>query len=213
MGLIYKITNLVNGHFYIGMTARFLWERWDQHQSDARNGSKLPIHCAIRKYGKENFSLEMLQMASPEELPALEMREIFAYGANKRPNYNCTVGGDGVGYGENHPMFGKNHSPESRAQMSASHAGKTKTEEHKRKIRESNQRIWSNPEKLAERAGKGNSFYGRQHSAETKEKIRKASGSRTHSAEVKQRIAATLKARWAAGEGWETRRANIRKAA
>jgi predicted GIY-YIG superfamily endonuclease len=40
MGLIYKITNQINGKIYIGQTISTLSKRWREHCFDANNGAK-----------------------------------------------------------------------------------------------------------------------------------------------------------------------------
>jgi group I intron endonuclease len=60
---IYKITNNINEKFYIGFTSQKnpKW-RFNQHLSTARSKKKnnQPIIKAIRKYGEENFSFEII---------------------------------------------------------------------------------------------------------------------------------------------------------
>src|SRR4051812_11349941 len=56
---IYKATNLINSKSYIGFT-RSLRDRKYQHENSARKGSGFAFHAAIRKYGSENFSWEIL---------------------------------------------------------------------------------------------------------------------------------------------------------
>ena len=58
--LIYMVTNTLNGKKYIGMTCRTAKARWSAHCSSARNGSPYRFHSAIRKYGEENFKLDVL---------------------------------------------------------------------------------------------------------------------------------------------------------
>lgn len=57
MGCIYMYSNKINGMKYIGQTVRRLekrdWEHW--------NRDDFYIDRALRKYGKENFSLEVLE--------------------------------------------------------------------------------------------------------------------------------------------------------
>lgn len=58
MGVIYKITNLQNGKSYIGQTKDYekrMQQHFNNHYDD------YAIHCAIRKYGKENFSTEIIE--------------------------------------------------------------------------------------------------------------------------------------------------------
>lgn len=58
---IYKVTNKVNGKCYIGQTCGSVDRRFSQHCYDAnKNKKKTPFHSAIRKYGKENFSHDLI---------------------------------------------------------------------------------------------------------------------------------------------------------
>jgi len=71
-GIIYLITNKVNGRQYVGQTSRrksdeeqptaeqLLGRRWEGHKTDAKNQGKLLIHPAIREYGAENFTTEVI---------------------------------------------------------------------------------------------------------------------------------------------------------
>lgn len=85
--LIYKITNNVNGRYYIGRhTTR------DIH--DNYMGSGKAIRNAIKKYGKEYFTKEIIAEAnSAEDLWELE-RQIVNESVVKDPlSYNMTYGG------------------------------------------------------------------------------------------------------------------------
>ena len=62
MGVIYKITNIVNGKFYIGQSADWR-SRWRQHKTAARRGNTQHLYMAMRKYGIENFSVEIVDNA------------------------------------------------------------------------------------------------------------------------------------------------------
>ena len=64
---IYKITNIQNNKAYIGQTIRPIEQRFKRHLSDALNNI-LDTHFAraIRKYGKENFSLEIIDTAQSQ---------------------------------------------------------------------------------------------------------------------------------------------------
>lgn len=98
MGYIYKITNKLNSKIYIGQTAIDLKQRWRDHCRVSFNSNNrdysFPIHAAIRKYGKENFSIELI-----EEIPnnLLDEREIFwiNYFNSYIKGYNATTGGLG----------------------------------------------------------------------------------------------------------------------
>ncbi len=100
MKQIYKIRNLVNNKIYIGLTTQGAWDRYLNHLSEARCGSKWPIHNALRKYGKENFELVILHTLKPEEDPKelfeIEKYYIALFKSNDRNiGYNLTSGGEG----------------------------------------------------------------------------------------------------------------------
>ena len=103
MTYIYKFTNKINNHCYIGQTNN-LQKRYNGHKSEAFNekasGYWLPFHCAIRKYGIENFNYEVLEeIADGESQNFINEREqyfIAYYHSLKDENgYNVTIGGDG----------------------------------------------------------------------------------------------------------------------
>ena len=91
-GFIYKITNNVNGKVYVGQTKQNVRDRFYRHCS--RIGSthelNMAIHKAIRKYGKQNFTLEVI-----EETENLNEREKYwiAFYDSYKTGYNSTLGG------------------------------------------------------------------------------------------------------------------------
>lgn len=91
---IYKITNLINGKIYIGLSTKTI------EASQTYYGSGSLIKEAIRKYGKINFTKEILEqeIESREILTELEKYWIAHYKSNTREvGYNLTHGGDGTG--------------------------------------------------------------------------------------------------------------------
>ena len=89
-GVVYKLTNTVNGKNYIGQTKNSVEKRFRDHTY-----AKSAIGDAIRKYGKDKFTKEILAVCeSREELNACELRFISEYKSND-PNfgYNRTGGG------------------------------------------------------------------------------------------------------------------------
>lgn len=103
---IYKIENLINGKVYIGQSIN-IQERWNEHKlinsrtsKDALKKQKYPLYLAFQKYGLENFSFEVLEECSLEELDTKEQFYIKKYNSYiDFPNsngYNLTLGGDGT---------------------------------------------------------------------------------------------------------------------
>ena len=56
----YKITNTVNGMMYIGSARWNPDYRWVQHRSNARGGMKNPLYDAMREFGIERFTFEVI---------------------------------------------------------------------------------------------------------------------------------------------------------
>lgn len=103
MHYIYKYTNKITGKHYIGQTNN-LQKRFNGHKSEAFNpnasGYNLPFHIAIRKYGIDNFSYDVLEeIADGESQEFINNREIYFIGyyhsLTTENGYNLTIGGDG----------------------------------------------------------------------------------------------------------------------
>jgi len=99
--IVYLITNTVNGKFYVGQFARNLpiQRRLYEHIWTASKGSTTYFHKALRKYGREAFTLSILQdgIQNKAELDAAEERFIRTLkSGDPRIGYNMTFGGDGV---------------------------------------------------------------------------------------------------------------------
>lgn len=65
---IYKITNTVNNKIYIGQSIRPIEQRFKRHINDAINNN-LDTHFAraIRKYGRDKFIIEQIDVASSQD--------------------------------------------------------------------------------------------------------------------------------------------------
>lgn len=100
-GFIYLTTNKINGKRYIGKKNYDKKELWKNYL-----GSGIALKNAIKKYGKENFSKEIIEECKTRDL--LNEREkywIEKYNAtNDDLFYNIALGGDGgnvtIGYSE-----------------------------------------------------------------------------------------------------------------
>jgi len=87
---IYKITNKLNGKFYIGQSVQ-LKKRWYKHKCPSASQARMPIARAIAKYGHKNFIFEAIEIC---HVDSLNERERF-YIRTLKPHYNVTEGGDG----------------------------------------------------------------------------------------------------------------------
>lgn len=94
MFIIYQITNKTNGKRYIGKTVWPINRRLKKHFQMANAGAKTYLHRAIRKYGKENFSIEVLEEGWCPKIGVV-IREPYWISV-LTPEYNMTVGGEGV---------------------------------------------------------------------------------------------------------------------
>jgi group I intron endonuclease len=97
MGLIYLIRNNINGKGYVGQSVLSLSKRWSLHKSAARRNDAFAICRALRKYGEENFTMDVIKTAPPEQLDDLEKHYIQVYNTHvdNGRGYNCTAGGRG----------------------------------------------------------------------------------------------------------------------
>lgn len=96
MAYIYCIKNNINGKCYVGKTLKSPKERFSEHLYDAYKPTEenRPLYRAIKKYGKDNFSLQTLEecadeLASEREIWYIKKLKTYAHG------YNATIGGDG----------------------------------------------------------------------------------------------------------------------
>lgn len=138
-GIIYCITNKVNGKRYIGQTIGALSKRWKGHLSE-RTGCRRLKH-AIAKHGAENFTICVIDTAADKDaLNALEVYYIALYDTrNQAFGYNLNPGGNS---GPQHPetvakraaaLKGKSLTPEHCERLSIAHMGHKRSEESRKK--------------------------------------------------------------------------------
>ena len=94
---IYKFENLINGHKYIGQSVDIERRYKDHIIRASKNFSSNPeynsiLHQAIRKYGIENFSFEIVEQCSKKDLDKKEIYWIQYYNSFHN-GYNATSGG------------------------------------------------------------------------------------------------------------------------
>lgn len=144
---IYKITNNLNNKIYIG---KHTFHKIENNYF----GSGVAINNAIKKYGKENFSKEILFICD-SEIQQNEMEILFISEFNSfKKGYNMTLGGDGMN-------------------------GNIVSKKTRKKISESNKKFYlDNPLKRLEyseraklRKGELNPFFGKKLSKEHIEKM------------------------------------------
>lgn len=140
---VYKTTNNLNGDYYYGVHST-------NNLDDGYMGSGVRINRSINKYGKENFTREIVQFFSNVKCAfSLEMAIVTPELIEDPHCLNLATGGFG-GY-----VPGHNHS-----------------EETKQKMRHSHNMSDNNRQKLSDIAKQNK---GRKHSEETKQKISKNS--------------------------------------
>lgn len=150
-GIIYKITNTVNGKIYIGKTVQNIKRRFSQHIAKAKNDQiilkNIRLYSAFRKYGFDKFVIETIDEVDIKMLNNREQYWISYYDStNKEIGYNLTGGGDGGGIMlectkkkiiETKRKKGTlKHSEKTKEKISIANKGKPKSEEHKKHLSE-----------------------------------------------------------------------------
>lgn len=136
---IYKITNKINNKCYIGQST-CIKKRWENHK--CMNSGKYPGSCyynyplyrAFRKYGVDNFSFEVLEECSKEELCSKELYYIQKYNSVSE-GYNQT-------YSTDNPFNDKEILTRAIEKMKINHS----TENHKKIQSEITKKLWQNDE-------------------------------------------------------------------
>lgn len=171
-GYIYKTTNLINGKIYIG-----------QHKSNKFDanyyGSGKSFYSAFKKYGKENFKVEILEWCETLEITNTQEKYWIEFynSQNKEIGYNITDGGEGVS--------GFHLSEESRKKISKTKTGKKSNRIYKPLSEETKHKIGIGLKKHFETHD--NPRKGVHLSESTKEKLRQANLGKTYSQEIRDK--------------------------
>jgi group I intron endonuclease len=157
--IVYKITNKINGKMYIGQTISSIEERWAGHCYNSSRCTRMKN--AINKYGKENFSIEVIEICSTqEELDEKETFYIKQLNTLSPNGYNLKLEGKGKGM----------YSEEAKLRISAGLTGKKQS-----------------PEQVEKRASKCRGQKRRPATEAEKERIRICNTGRKRSDEFKKR--------------------------
>jgi group I intron endonuclease len=191
MAVIYRITNMVNGKYYVGSTDSFARREWQHKYALKRGVHKNPrLQAAWNKYGADMFVFEVIEEI-PEASRQLQIEDTYlmkcvgqsdCYNINtsaEAPRLGITLSQEskdkvsqnrkGKAAGENHYRYGQTVAPEVREKIGAAQRGKPKapgrkvSEEGRAKIRASIE------------AGRSHKHWvGRKHTEEAKAKMQKA---------------------------------------
>lgn len=128
---IYKTTCLIDGFIYVGQ--RTCW--WSPYADTWYKGSGTVLQRKMRKYGRENFQKEIIEVLDSFDQQKLDKREIYwvAYYDTNNPNvgYNLTKGGATGSTIANHPD--KKHILEKRVSSWRENYSKDEKRQQKRK--------------------------------------------------------------------------------
>lgn len=128
-GIIYKVTNLINGKCYIGKTTQKFVKRKNNHIRHASNNlDSFYFHNALRLYGIENFKWEIIYECDEILLDIMETFKIMVCHSHisEGKGYNMTWGGEG--------QFGRIVADETKRNISKKLKGRKLTEEHRIKV-------------------------------------------------------------------------------
>lgn len=173
---IYCITNLVNGKKYIGQSVN-IKSRWLQEKN--LNGVNRHLKSAFQKYGLENFSFQVLEECSREDLNRKEQEYIKKFNTTDREaGYNQTTGGDHYKVVNRVPM-----SEETKRKISEKKKGMKFSEEHKNSLKIARNKRPPMSDETRKKISQANK--GRRISEEQKRKISQANKGKKRSEEQK----------------------------
>jgi len=167
IGRVYLITNLINNKKYIGVTTKFIERRFKEHVWESKRKKLMAICFAIKKYGEENFKIELV-----EECLNITEGELLSKETFYIDKYNTLIS-NGCGYNAVRCYDGRLiFSEETKQKISLNHAnmnGNKNPFYGKHHTKEMRQR-WSEWKKKY-KSGKNHPIYGKHRSENTKRKI------------------------------------------
>lgn len=102
---LYKITNLVNGKLYVGITVN---PKIRERQHFTKKTTNSLVCRAVKKYGRENFKFEVLCIGTKDYILDLEVKAIEVYNSSAINGHGYNIHSGGLGGSE--PRRGKMHS-------------------------------------------------------------------------------------------------------
>lgn len=144
MSCVYKITNRVNGKFYIGSTCD-IKRRMHEHFGELRRN----VHCSKKfqsdydTYGRDSFYVEILEECEDSikkdmEQYYMDLLDPVTNGYNQSSNaYTNSI--PHPMYGKDNPFYGRHHTEETKAILRKNgemHIGTKHSEETKKKMSE-----------------------------------------------------------------------------
>ena len=128
---VYKIFNILDGHFYIG-SSQTIKIRIDEHLRDLRANRHHSVYLqrAWNKYGENSFGVYVLEEC---ETDLLLHREQF-YIDTLCPEYNMTRNAA-------RPMLGRKHTEESKKKMGNTRRGRKLSKSHSLNLKKSLQKL------------------------------------------------------------------------
>jgi hypothetical protein len=189
MAVIYRITNMANGKFYIGSAESFARREWQHKYALRRNEHKNPhLQASWNKHGEEMFVFEVVEEI-PEGEEQLAWEDKWLRECVGKPDcYNVNTLATA-------PRLGLTLSEESKQQLSANRKGKhagedhyrygqTVSEEVRQKIGDTQRGKPKGPGRKVSEAGKAkiqaaaaaghySHWKGREHTEEAKTKLRR----------------------------------------
>lgn len=185
MWSVYRIENRLTGKTYIGITGQRVENRWKVHYSEANLGKRMRcVHAAIRKYGLECFTFEVIgQAPDAETAKQMEMLAIRIHGSIAPSGYNLTAGGDGMSA----------PSAETRARMRAAQLGRRQAPETIEKRRQKQLGRKRSPEAV-ERSARARR--GATRSDEFKDGCRQRASRQFADPAARARVSEMLRAKW-----------------
>lgn len=170
---IYRTECLLNNMFYVGRHST-------NSLKDGYYGSGAKLKKMIKKYGKENFKVEILYFcANFVDLVKLEMKIVNKELLKDSKCLNTRTGGiNAILIGENNPNYGK-RLPEDHVKLLSEKASKKVGElNHFYGRSHKKESLKKMSEEASKRVGELNPFYGKTHKKETKDLLSRKSKTR-----------------------------------